>query len=141
VEEIVLLNSKGEPAEYIAVGEEVQLIVRVKVYRPIESLVLGYSIKDRLGQVMYGTNTWHTKQVIRNPRVGSEYLFTIAFPANFGVGSYSVQTALVDRDTHLTANYEWRDYALVFNVVNIDKNHFAGCLWNEPKITIEEYAG
>lgn len=137
VEEIVLYNSKGETAEYIGVGESVELHIRVKVHRPIDSLVLGYGIKDRLGQVMYGTNTWHTKQVLDNPRPGNEYLFVIAFPANFGVGSYSVQTALVDRDTHLTVNYEWRDIALVFNVINIDKTHFAGCLWNEAEIAIE----
>jgi hypothetical protein len=37
----------------------------------------------------------------------------------------------------VTANYEWRDMALVFNVINIDKAQFAGCLWNEPHIKIE----
>jgi lipopolysaccharide transport system ATP-binding protein len=138
VEEIALYNSKGEPAECIGVGEQVELRIRVKIIRPIDTLVLGYGIKDRLGQIMYGTNTWHTKQIIHNPPEGSEYMFVVAFTANLGVGNYSVQTALVDRDTHLTANYEWRDLALVFNVINIDKSHFAGCLWNEPSITISE---
>lgn len=137
VEEIALYNSKGEPAEFIGVGEQVTLKIRVKVHHTIESLVLGYGIKDRLGQVMYGTNTWHTEQVLNHPHAGDEFLFSLAFPANLGVGSYSIQTALVDRDTHLTANYEWRDMALVFNVINIDKHQFAGCLWNEPEITIE----
>jgi len=137
VEEIALYNSKGEVAEYINVGEPIELRIKVKVHRPVETLVLGYGIKDRLGQVMYGTNTWHTGQVIHNPRPGDEYRFVIAFPANLGIGSYSIQTALVDRDTHLTANYEWRDMALVFNVVNIDKTEFAGCHWNEPDIKIE----
>jgi len=124
----------------VGVGEPVELHVKVKVCRPIESLVLGYGIKDRLGQVMYGTNTYHTGQVIRNPQPGDEYLFVIAFLANFGVGSFSIQTALVDRDTHLTANYEWRDMALVFNVVNVDKTQFIGCLWKEPHIEIESLA-
>jgi lipopolysaccharide transport system ATP-binding protein len=137
VEEIALYNSKGEMAEHVGVGEQVELHVKVKVRRPVETLVLGYGIKDRLGQVMYGTNTWHTGQVIHKPQPGDEYLFVITFPVNLGVGSYSVQTALVDRDTHLTANYEWRDMALVFNVINIDKTQFAGCLWNEPRIAIE----
>jgi lipopolysaccharide transport system ATP-binding protein len=137
VEEITLYNSKGEAAEYISVGESVEMHIKVKVHRPIDTLVLGYGIKDRLGQVMYGTNTWHTGQAIRNPKPGDEYQFVIAFPANFGVGSYSVQTALVDRDTHLTSNYEWRDMALVFSVINIDKTQFAGCLWHEPAIAIE----
>ncbi|MBL4796439.1 MAG: ABC transporter ATP-binding protein [Oleispira sp.] len=138
IETIALYNSKSEVAEVVKVGEEVELHIKVKVYKSVETLVLGYGIKDRLGQVMYGTNTWHTEQLIDNPQVGDEYLFKIKFPANFGIGSYSVQTALTDRDTHLTANYEWRDLALVFNVINVDKAIFAGCLWNEPKIVIEE---
>lgn len=139
VKEIALFNAKGEVSEYVGVGERVELRIKVIVYQSLDTLVLGYGIKDRLGQVMYGTNTWHTKQIINKPNVGSEYEFVISFQANLGVGSYSVQTALVDRDTHLTANYEWLDLALIFNVVNIDKTHFAGCLWIEPKITIEEY--
>jgi len=138
VEEIALYNLKNEVVEVVGVGESVELRVKVKVCQSVESLVFGYGIKDRLGQVMYGTNTWHTKQVIDQPKSDSEYVFKIAFPVNLGVGSYSIQTALVDRDTHLTANYEWVDLALVFNVINIDKVQFAGCLWNEPSISIEE---
>jgi lipopolysaccharide transport system ATP-binding protein len=44
----------------------------------------------------------------------------------------------VDRETHLTANYEWRDLAAVFSVVNVDKFVFVGSLWNEPVIKIEK---
>jgi lipopolysaccharide transport system ATP-binding protein len=36
----------------------------------------------------------------------------------------------------LTSNYEWVDLALMFSVVNSNKNHFVGLMWNEPKITI-----
>ena len=138
VEEIGLYNSKGDAVEVIGVGDQVELRVTVKVYQEIETLVLGYGIKDRLGQVMYGTNTWHTEQIIDHPQAGDRYMFKITFPANFGVGGYSVQMALVDRDTHLTANYEWINLSLMFNVININKIHFAGCLWNEPTILIEE---
>ncbi|MEP4149539.1 MAG: ABC transporter ATP-binding protein [Halioglobus sp.] len=138
VTEIVLINSTGEKTESVCVGETVTLRINVAVQSEIDSLVLGYGIKDRLGQTLYGTNTWHTKQVINNPKVNSKYEFAIEFPANFGVGSYSVQTALVDKDTHLTANYEWKDLALIFHVVNQDKLPFVGTLWNEPLISIEK---
>lgn len=136
VEDVGLYNAKGEKVEYIGVGDPVELRVKVKVYGDIPSLVLGYGIKDRLGQVIYGTNTWHTEQTIEQPKAGDMYTFFISFPANFGTGSYSVQTALHDKDTHLSANYEWRDLAVVFNVANIDKTHFTGVMWNEPKIAI-----
>ena len=139
VEEIAFYNSKGEMVEFVGVGDNVELHVKVKVHKDIESLVFGYGIKDRLGQVMYGTNTWHTKQVIENPIAGDIYEFVLSFPVNLGPGSYSIQTALVDKDTHLTNNYEWKDLAVVFNVVNIDKTHFAGCVWNEPIIKVEKW--
>jgi len=141
VKEIGLYGADGNAVEVVNVGDFLELRIKVKVITEISSLVLGYGIKDRLGQVMYGTNTWHTKQVIIDPLEGAEYEFVIKFPANFGVGSYSVQTALVDRDTHLTANYEWIDLAFIFNVVNLDKTTFVGALWNEPNITIKEVSG
>ena len=138
VDSIGLYNSNGEKVDFVGVGDAVELRITVKVHQDIVSLVLGYGIKDRLGQVIYGTNTWHTKQVIETPVVGSSYEFILAFPANFGAGSYSIQTALVDRDTHLTKNYEWRDLALLFNVINVDKTHFAGSSWHEPRIRVSQ---
>jgi len=138
IEKIGLFNANGEQVEFVGVGDSIELRITVIVHANIESLVFGYGIKDRLGQVMYGTNTWHTEQIIKGARKDERYSFIIAFPANLGVGGYSIQTALVDTGTHMSANYEWHDLALVFNVININKKHFAGCLWNEPVITIEK---
>jgi len=137
VSDIALLNSKGEETEYVSVGETVRLRVRVEVVEDLELLVFGFGIRDRLGQTMYGTNTWHTEQTLNKPTAGEIYEFNVTFPANLGVGSYSVQTALTDRDTHLNANYEWQDLALVFNVINKDKPTFVGCQWYEPVISVE----
>ena len=85
---------------------------------------------------MYGTNTWHTKQVIEEPAVGGEFQFRIEFEANLGVGSYSIAIALHDRENHLSANYEWRDLALVFNVLNSGVHLFEGCNWLQPEIEV-----
>jgi lipopolysaccharide transport system ATP-binding protein len=138
VEHIGLYNQNGQLIEVVNVGELVELRVKVKVNQAIPSLVLGYGIKDRLGQVIFGTNTWLTKQPIENAQAGEIYHFSIQFPAAYGLGSYTVQTALHAKDTHLTGNYEWRDMACLFSVANIDKNHFAGLLWQEPQITIKK---
>lgn len=134
--EIMLLDEKKQSIEVVDVGQTVTLRVVVKAHKYIPRLVLGYGIKDRLGQVIYGTNTDITKQPIEEIHAGSQVCFDIQFPANLGVGTYSVQTALVSTDTHLINNYEWRDFALVFNVVNLSKSHFAGCAWINPEIRI-----
>nr|WP_144732509.1 ABC transporter ATP-binding protein [Extensimonas perlucida] len=137
VESIALQDEAGRPIDEARVGAQVVLRVVVAVRKDVPNLVLGYGIKDRLGQVMYGTNTWHTGQMIEAACAGQRYEFCIRFPVHLGVGTYSVQTALVDRDSHLGANYEWRDLALVFKVVNVDKYVFDGSAWAEPVIVVQ----
>jgi len=136
VKDILLLDEDGRRIEIVDVGQNVTLRVEVGVNVFIERLVLGYGIKDRLGQVIYGTNTDLKKLALENVPANSSIFFNIVFPANLGPGTYSVQTALVRTDTHLVNNYEWRDLALVFNVININKPHFAGLAWIDPQISI-----
>jgi len=136
VSSIQLLNDTGQPIEVVDVGQSICLRIEVQVHDSLPRLVLGYGVKDRLGQVMYGTNTDLKKQELVAVSANSRYVFNIYFNANLGPGTYSVQTALVSTDTHLVNNYEWRDLALVFNVMNINKPHFAGCAWMDPRIEI-----
>jgi len=136
VEEIGLYNASGEKVEFVGVGDPVELRVRVKVYQDIPELVLGYMIRDRLGQAVYGINTHHLDQIIQNAKEGDDIEFSFSFNANLGVGSFAITVALHAHDTHIGANYEWRDQALMFNVVNISKNTFTGLCWLEPKAKI-----
>jgi lipopolysaccharide transport system ATP-binding protein len=138
VEEVALLNEAGEAVEFVDVGQPVALRVKVAVREDISQLVLGYMIKDRLGQPVFGTNTHHTGQVLENVTSGQCIEFRIAFPMNLGPGSYSVSTALSSTDTHLVNNYEWRDLALVFSVSNMTKRRFVGSAWVPPVIEIEQ---
>jgi lipopolysaccharide transport system ATP-binding protein len=138
VTNIALKNEIGKSIEVVDVGQAVRLQIKVEVHLPIKRLVLGYAIKDRLGQVIYGTNTDLKKQELIDVAAGSRYIFDIHFPANLGPGTYSVQTALVSTDTHLVNNYEWRDLAFVFNVININKPNFSGCAWIDPRIEIAQ---
>jgi lipopolysaccharide transport system ATP-binding protein len=133
---ISMADENGNPIEVVNVGQHVRLRIEVEVYNAIDRLVLGYGIKDRLGQVMYGTNTDYKNQPLLNVAAGSRYMFDIAFQVNLGPGSYSIQTALASTDTHLVNNYEWRELAFIFNVVNVNKEFFTGCAWLNPVISI-----
>ena len=134
---IQLLNEAGQPVDVIDVGQRVCLRIDVQAHVALPRLVLGYGIKDRLGQVIYGTNTALKKQVLLDVPPGSCHRYDIHFNANLGTGVYSVQTALVSSDTHLENNYEWRDLALMFNVININEAPFVGCTWIDPRIEID----
>ena len=136
VADIALLDERGERVEIVDVGAPVTLQVTVRAHAPIPRMVLGYMIKNRLGQPMYGTNT-HLKELpLADVEAGAEVTYRFAFPMNLGPGSYSVATAIVSTETHLVNNYEWRDLALVFTVVNMRRPHFEGSAWLDPAIEI-----
>ena len=54
---------------------------------------------------------------------------TYKFNANFGIGTFSISTALAKGLSHLDGNYEWKDLAAFFNVINISKPEFIGLSW------------
>ncbi len=130
------LLHEGQVVELVEVGAQVVLRAQVRCMQPIPRLVMGYMIKDRLGQPVFGINTHLTGQVQENLQEGRRLIFEFAFPANLGPGSYSVSTSLSSTQDHLEHNYEWRDLALVFSVINTRHDHFAGCAWIPPQITI-----
>lgn len=135
--DIALLDESGSPVEVIDVGASVTLQVRVHTYATIPGLVLGYAIRDCLGQAIFGTNTFLRERPLLDVPAGEEIEYRFRFPANLGPGSYSISTALHEGRSHLVRNYEWRDLALIFHVTNLTRSEFTGCNWMEPEITIE----
>lgn len=136
VTSITLENDAGAPLEMVNVGEMVTLRIRARMHADLPRLVLGYMIKDRLGQAMFGTNTHHLQQVLGDLRAGEEVVFQFRFPLNLGEGSYSITTALTSTETHLSDNYEWRDLAYLFIVTNMNRKPFVGSAWLEPILGI-----
>jgi lipopolysaccharide transport system ATP-binding protein len=133
---ITIENEAGEPQEVLNVGVPVTLRVKVRVNKAVPRLVLGYMIKDRLGQQIYGTNTHHMEQALTDLRAGEEIEYRFRFPLNLGAGSYSITTALTSSETHLADNYEWRDLAALFIVMNMNRREFVGSSWLEPQVEI-----
>jgi len=135
---IELLDENDRSIEVAGVGHQVTLQITAMASVPLPRLVLGFMIKDRLGLPIYGTNTDLKDMPLLDVKVGKGYTFRFSFLMNLGPGSYSVAVALTSSDTHLMDNYEWRDQALVFSVVNMIHEHFAGCVWLNPSVAITE---
>jgi lipopolysaccharide transport system ATP-binding protein len=134
IKSVSLADATGAAVEYVPVGEPVTLRIQVDVNVAIPELVVGYMIKDRLGQEVYGTNTHHLGCKLAAQNAGDALEYRFAFDANLGVGSYSVAVALHTTDSHMAHNYEWRDHALVFNVVNVNRPPFVGVSWLPPVV-------
>jgi lipopolysaccharide transport system ATP-binding protein len=127
--QIVLLNKQGNPVEVVQVGQPVTLRITTECRCAVPELVIGYMIKDRLGQAVFGTNTHNLNFNISNIAKGDKTTVDFEFVANIGPGGYSIAVALHTGGTHVQNNYEWRDHALAFNMVNGNEGDFVGIAW------------
>jgi lipopolysaccharide transport system ATP-binding protein len=131
-----LLDAQGRSLEVAEVGQPVVLEVQTEIRQDIERLILGFMIKDRLGQAIYGINTHRLDKAITDLSAGERVTFRFAFDMRLGKGSYSVALSLSRLDSHLDRNFEWRDYGLVFHVINNRQEDFVGCSWLEAQTEI-----
>ncbi|KQW33856.1 MULTISPECIES: ABC transporter ATP-binding protein [Pseudomonas] len=135
--DVQLLDSQGQPVEVAEIGQPMVLQVRVEIRQDIERLVLGFLIKDRLGQPMYGINTHRQDKAVTDLKAGEQITFRFSFDMRLGKGNYSVALSLSRLDSHLDRNFEWRDYGLVFHVINNRQEDFVGCSWLQARTSIQ----
>lgn len=135
--DIELLDaSTREPVATARVGQNLVLRMMVRATANVPRLVLGHMLRDRTGHTVWGTNTWHMRQVVADVKAGEAVTFELHFPCNLGPGSYAFTNSLSSSDTHLENNYEWSDNVAVFDVVNVDKPMFIGTNWIDANFTI-----
>jgi lipopolysaccharide transport system ATP-binding protein len=56
--EAYLLDQNGSTLSWIVGGEEISLMVVVQALKQVSSPIIGFFIKDKLGQVLFGDNTY-----------------------------------------------------------------------------------
>ena len=123
---------------HINVGQKVFLDIDIELKADLENLVVGYEIKNRLGISIYGTNTHHMGLSSGVIKKGNNFIYSFAFLANLGPGSYSVSVALHKEESHVTGLYEWRDNILIFEVIN-NGAQFIGLNWLPPTLKVRSY--
>jgi lipopolysaccharide transport system ATP-binding protein len=136
IDQVQLLNQQALPIEVVQTGQTAVLQLVAQVKRPVAELVAGVMLKDRLGQVVFGVNTFHSQQTLHDLKATEKVELQFEFEANLGPGHYSVTVALHAGPNHVQSNYDWRDLALVFEVVNADKEEFVGVNWLPHKLRI-----
>jgi lipopolysaccharide transport system ATP-binding protein len=136
--ESISLLANNQVTDMVQVGQDISLKVVIVCEQDVRSLVFGYMIKDRVGQSVFGTNTHHLGKEMLNLKAGEKIELLLNFTANLGPGTYSLAAALHAHDSHLSKNYEWRDHALVFSVINTNQQHFLGVNWLPPQIEIRK---
>lgn len=114
--EVEILHG-DQSARAIPQGATATIRICALANRTIPELTVGILIRDRLGNDVFGTNSWHHNQLLHSVQVGQRILaeFTIS-AMNLGIGHYSLSVALHGGSAHTSQNYDWWDRALVFQI-------------------------
>lgn len=137
VVEMDLVDGKTQnPIQLARVGDVVVVKTKIIVSEFVEKLVIGHRISDRLGNIIWGSNTYHTNQVLVDLKPGQVIKTSLTLPCNLGPGSYSVSFGVHRDDTHLSECYHKADNRIVFEVFNADKDLFIGLAYLDADFSI-----
>lgn len=132
-----LIDKFGKDVDVTEVNEKIILNVSVNINEDIKSLVFGFEVRNRLGEVVFGTNSYNLGKELEDLKKGERLAFSVEILSNFGVGDYSFTLALHSGANHLESNYYWINNVKIFSVVNSKKKSFNGVLWLDTDIKIE----
>lgn len=137
--EIMEVTLKGEKSKsnIISSGEKTIIDVKIVSQKDLPNMTVGIAIRDRFGQDIFGTNTFHHKKTIDFHKESS-YICSFHMSLNIGVGKYSITAALHSQDTHLSNCSHWLDYACDFEVAGVEGEAFIGLCRLEPTIDFRQ---
>lgn len=110
----------------IQVMDEVVLNIGIEFHDRLINPTIGFVIKDRLGNEIFGTNTFHLRVDIGECIAGQQKNIEFKFLASLGVGNYSISAAIHNSQTHLEGNYDWWDQATTFQIIRGNQPFFTG---------------
>jgi len=117
IESVELLVS-GRASRTLCSGDAAVVRVAIAAHASIPALTAGILFRDRLGNDVFGTNTFHLGASPSSVASGEPLTVDFSFPrVALGAGSYSITIALHLGDEHTHANFDWWDRALVFEVM------------------------
>jgi len=121
ISEVELLK-EGRSVRAVHSGDSVTVRISLSTQSALPDLTVGILIRDRLGNDVFGTNTFHLGMNRTAVTAGERLAIEFDFPSlDLGAGTYSLTAALHSHEVHISSNYDWWDRAVVFQV--IQKSH------------------
>lgn len=116
IRNVRLLDAGGQPLQWVVGGEPVTLQIRCHAIKALFSPIVGFFIKDRLGQPLFGDNTYLS--FMENPLsvpAESDFSATFSFAMPIlPVGEYSINAALAEGTQHDHIQHHWIHDAMTF---------------------------
>ena len=118
IEEVSFTNADAPEKQYFQGGENVLLRIKGKAIESLKSPILGFLLRDRLGQDLFGTNTYEISKedpVITPAGAGleAEFRFKMPYLPN---GLYAIACSMADGNMHENVQHHFLHDALIITV-------------------------
>ena len=113
---VQFLDVAGDALSWVVGGEMVRLQIEVNCLMALRSPIIGFTIKDKLGQALFGDNTSLTYLDAPQATLAGQFLvanFMFEMP-RLAPGDYSVVAAVADGTQQDHVQHHWIHDALVF---------------------------
>ncbi len=127
----VKIEGKESLSNVITSGEKAILSMEIESFEDIKNVNLGFLIRDKFGQDIFGTSSAYLNQNI-DLKKSKRYFASFEFFMNLGPGKYTISVALALGKTHLEGCLHWRDFACDFEVAGVKGALFTGIVRLEP---------
>ncbi|OYO30700.1 ABC transporter ATP-binding protein [Janthinobacterium sp. PC23-8] len=115
----VALTKLSDETDAVFEGDErVRMTVRARAHQALERPILGFLVRDRLGQDLFGENTLHFTGLRPTP-VAAGALFEGVFEFRLPMlpnGQYAVMASVADGDLQNHVQHHWLHDALIINI-------------------------
>lgn len=114
VRDVRLLDAQGRALTWTVGGEMVELVVAVECHQALASPIIGFMVKDKTGQALFGDNTWLRPGMPRMAAGPGQWLqarFRFQMP-RLPAGDYSTVVAVVDGTQDDCVHHHWLHDAL-----------------------------
>jgi ABC-type polysaccharide/polyol phosphate transport system ATPase subunit len=116
IRSVELIDAQGRAVNAVEFGEEVILRVHVQYNEDAPFSILGFSIRDKTGTDIVGTNTHEENVPLPPRRKGDTVVVDFRQRLPLAKGTYSVTTALA-YDRSQPTYFDWVDNALVLTIL------------------------
>ena len=116
IQDVRLLDQNEHPLAWIVGGEKVTLKIMVHAAKDFESPIVGFYIKDRLGQILFGDNTYlsYKEQPVyckKEQNLQADFVF---FMPLLPSGDYSITVAIASGTQEVHEQHHWMHDGLLF---------------------------
>jgi lipopolysaccharide transport system ATP-binding protein len=116
--DVRMTRSNGREPGLIEGGEDVQVAIRIAINADLESPIVGFHVKDRLGQALFGDNTYlQYRDANLRAKKGQVVEAAFAFEMPFlQTGDYSVTAAVASGTMDNHVQHHWMHDSIFFKV-------------------------